>query len=756
MCFWLSCGGFPPLRPPSFHSSVPLLWVAYLAARLTMSEPGSFSPPFASLSDAHSGPSYISAEAVDADVLLPPGPVGHEGDGDDTSLLSEEDEDFDLPAAPPGCRWVIEAPDGTFVDPAVAVPSPSANSSEARELIGEAEKRLRLTFSGSTDSICCSSVFLAREKFGGSCLVALGSCDDVCRLYLFSPFQLRVPPQQHSASDPPFSPLVQGSQHEPVRDEGSSIRGPAAREKRTDLGRIARCPASPSAAVSIEPSSVLSEGKDTISSVTFSFDGSLVACGCFDGDVRVYRVSSTPHTASHCGGDSLSSHVGASAAPSSPPSASATKEAGEHISVLAPQIRFSTSLVETLKGPSADVTDAVFHPRGYALLAASADRTAWVWLIPASLARQKPEDMSDGSRGKPDGTARKNTLPTAQALSVFVGAAPLTSCAYSGDGKLCLVGGEDGTLSAFNPKNGEAVFSLQHPLREPAALHPTVRAHVPLRNLAAEQNEDEEGAGPSGIVCLRVFSVGGSTGEERIISVGYENGWILVLHENGGKVLVSAAAHSGHSVEAIELIGRTRSGTSEGSESADVDAQNRHWLVTGGLDGYVLVWDIARRTVKHSISVNSLPSRRNQASRRRSVQKASVELRDTRVGVKESEADDRSDPSVEEDMSAYEEAGVTKILAHPGGLPVFCVGTTDGRVILLDVRTGDDLCVWAAHEGAVMEIQDIFTEVGEASKNGAQQDLWGVVTAGDDGAGRAWAIQPLAELAKNVQQLTAG
>ena len=69
---------------------------------------------------------------------------------------------------------------------------------------------------------------------------------------------------------------------------------------------------------------------DTVTSVGFNFDGSLALTGAYDGKVQIWNTA-------------------------------------------------TGALVQCLEGPD-DIEWAVWHPRGNAVLAGSADGTAWMWL----------------------------------------------------------------------------------------------------------------------------------------------------------------------------------------------------------------------------------------------------------------------------------------------------------------------------------------------------------------------------------------
>lgn len=69
---------------------------------------------------------------------------------------------------------------------------------------------------------------------------------------------------------------------------------------------------------------------DTVTSVGFNFDGSLALTGAYDGKVQIWNT-------------------------------------------------VTGAMVQCLEGPD-DIEWAVWHPRGNAVLAGSADGTAWMWL----------------------------------------------------------------------------------------------------------------------------------------------------------------------------------------------------------------------------------------------------------------------------------------------------------------------------------------------------------------------------------------
>ncbi|PFH34028.1 WD domain, G-beta repeat-containing protein [Besnoitia besnoiti] len=655
------------------------------------------------------------SQAVDAEFVLPRGEgaeddvsmndEGPEDDEDDGDEVDEDESGF--PAAPPGCRWVIETPEGEFLD------MDDASASVCPELVAEASRRLRATCEGATDALVAAASLSSPSRFGGRPLVALGSCDDKCRLYLLRSSSLVAEGREALSADAAAGPLA------------------------------------------LQPSAVLSEGKDTVSATAFSFDGKLLACGCFDGDVRVYLIPADD-----------------SAASSSSPSSSSSSSSASASSVSAEA--FPVSLLHALTGPAQDVTAVAFHPRGYAVLAASADQTAWVWLLPASLS-----------------SAKRAAAPVV--LSVFVGSAPLTACAFSADGRNCIVGAEDGSVSVYEAKSGQTLFAFAHPalnpqVQDPGAFVPRPQllgfgrdAAAPLR---ADGDAEEDAETARGVVALKLFAGGAdeaaaAAGLEGLVCVGYEDGWILLFHEKTGKIHFASSAHLG-SVEAVEFVPPpvaaspaapapatptptpTPTPTAVAADELDsplgleffapsprADRASRvgalaAWreqlqqgcLVTAGLEGGVFVWSLSQKKVRASLSLAALSRAAFPAL--------------AAAAAKSAEGAEGEARAAEEGPALFAaEEGFTRICRHPRGLPLALAGTTEGKLVLLDLRRGEPLSVWAAHAGAVMEIRSLARGApGELPR----EREWEVLSAGEDGLGKLWSFDVLEELRGGASQ----
>ncbi|KFH18118.1 WD domain, G-beta repeat-containing protein, partial [Toxoplasma gondii MAS] len=677
--------------------------------------------------------SFLDPEhCVDAALAVPASEVDDDAsmDDDDASMdEDEEGEDAGFPEAPPGCRWVIETPEGEFLD----LPSASASSPF---LLDEAARRLQAVCEGAEDAIVSGSV--SPLRLGADRLVALGSCDDKCRLYL-------VPSLSRSLS-------------------GGASASPAL----------------------LAPVAVLDEGKDTVSATAFSLDGRLLACGCFDGDVRIYSIPSSSSSSSPSSSPSSSassSSSSPSSSPSSPPSSSSGSSASSSGSSSSSALE--ASMLHHLKGPTADVTALAFHPRGYAVLAVSADQTAWVWLLPTSTEKR-------GSRA-----------PAPVTLSVFVAGAPLTACAFGAEGKTCIVGAADGSVNVFEAKTGRALSAFLHPAFEPLAKAPGVCVRRPQTvgfgagRQAGRGKEEEEAdnATPRGVVTLRVFARptagrsaekaqgdgGFGSGLEGLVCVGFEDGWIFLFNEKTGKAVFVSAAHTS-SVEAVEFLppgAETQETDPEESlavaffatrlergldgEKPETNAREAiltaaavraAWqgqlaqgcLLTAGLDGDLLVWNIAQRNVRAALSLSAL-SVASFASR--SSSSVSPPLSKPAQTYEHDASEDPGRQERTDDQLFGKDEGVTRLCLHPGGLPIVAAGTTNGNVLLVDLRQGEAVGVWAAHEtGAVMELLALEPHAAKGESEDACRGaeglrLWPILSAGEDGLGKLWAVDVL-------------
>mmetsp|Transcript_7450 Transcript_7450/g.13022 ORF Transcript_7450/g.13022 Transcript_7450/m.13022 type:complete len:490 (-) Transcript_7450:46-1515(-) len=188
-----------------------------------------------------------------------------------------------------------------------------------------------------------------------------------------------------------------------------------------------------------------------------------------------------------------------------------------------------------LEGPS-DVEWISFHPKGGSvLLAGSGDGTLWMFHIPLN-----------------------------RCLQVFVGhEQAVTAGAFSPDGKWALSASADGTLRIWAPKTGlnKHVFRL----------------------------------GEAGLTCMA--TKGGSDG--MLVMVGSEDGQAHVCHIGNKKVVASLR----HFDPPAGTGGAMGSGVDEDEEEMEypmsVEAvgfspSQSNWCATGGVDGKLKIWDLAR------------------------------------------------------------------------------------------------------------------------------------------------------------------
>mmetsp|Transcript_39563 Transcript_39563/g.93159 ORF Transcript_39563/g.93159 Transcript_39563/m.93159 type:complete len:443 (-) Transcript_39563:269-1597(-) len=123
--------------------------------------------------------------------------------------------------------------------------------------------------------------------------------------------------------------------------------------------------------------------KDSVSQVAFSHDGQYAATGSYDGTVRIWTSS----------GD----------------------------------------LVHALEGPSKEIEWLLWHPKGHAILAGSADTMAWMWWA-----------------------------PTGKLMQIFAGHAQSVNCGcWAMGGKLICTGSADCGIIVWNPRAGTPQQHLQ-------------------------------------------------------------------------------------------------------------------------------------------------------------------------------------------------------------------------------------------------------------------------------------------------------
>lgn len=672
---------------------------------------------------------------------------------------------------------------------------------------------LEVVLKGARDALCCAAVgavgacgeaIPANTDHDAVLLAALGSCDDACRVYVL-PASAQ---QQQGDTSGNRRPCAGNSSRR------NQQKGAAPRQK---MGAAA----------------TLREGHETVSAAAFSFDNQLLACGCFDGIVRVYRpqVTRTPNKANTRSPLSCRSHVEnqgpltqlervVTATQPEAEGLAAQYAGGRRIEGVRPpdlpvemrrngdvaeDIGVSVDLVEELRGCTADVVDVAFHPRGYALLVASADHTAWVWLLPPSIVKDSTSKAS-GSRG-------------AVPLTVFAGAAPLTCGCFSSSGREGIVGAVDGTVSVFSAKNGALLYVVKHPgialpvrqrqqeqQQEPCSVV-TLRlssscSAVPLmrRRLGAGGHSDDPSA--IGDVCRPVHAVAGAAAgepaseaksltnekeqpEDILLGVGYENGWIALIRAAGGDVILAEQEHAHKAVESVSFIKITAGNRAMATRAAEEKYGFAccYLFASGGLDGRVLIWDVTHKCIRAVVvaaDAAPVPGVANCIDSGKLQRQLTSAAGVTRLVVLQgfhldfcgmhSEAlqpESRREHQWLQQQHHVQQFQMQQQLLR--GVALICAGCTDGRLLVLDIRTGQVLLQWQAHVGAVMDLVALPVEDdtatterrataeqtaqpgalgGNAGVGLSQQQqgvskcscCWRILSAGDDGLGKVWRV----------------
>ena len=267
------------------------------------------------------------------------------------------------------------------------------------------------------------------------------------------------------------------------------------------------------------------------------------------------------------------------------------------------------------EGPT-DVEWLCFHPKGgTVLLAGSGDGTVWMFHIPLN-----------------------------KCLQVFVGHEQGVSAgAFSPDGRWALSASADGTVRLWAPKTGVC------------------------KHIFRFGNNNEE---PAGLTCLATH--GGSDGQ--LIMVGAEDGKAHVCHI-GTKKVVASLRHFDQPVNVMNSSDEDEEMEVPMSvEAVGFSPNNPNWCATGGVDGLLKIWDLARDgQCRHTCKTEE------------------------------------------------ENEGITRLRWHPT-LPLIFVATGRGRIYIWDARNGCLLHTLTGHTNIVNEIDLHFMQDGNAV----------VVSGGDD------------------------
>eukprot|EP00923_Selenidium_pygospionis_P009767 GHVN01016797.1.p1 GENE.GHVN01016797.1~~GHVN01016797.1.p1 ORF type:complete len:663 (+),score=232.18 GHVN01016797.1:143-2131(+) len=193
-----------------------------------------------------------------------------------------------------------------------------------------------------------------------SLIIASGSCDERCRVY-----RLKV-----------------GDVMKPTSDE-SGVSKVNELSEVSEVGKM-NAIASPDVALlrrkcDIKFGSSQDVGfTDTVSEVTFSWDGKYLAASCFDGSIGVFEWSKQPVCEVVKGSkDKVSEVVKGSEGKVTDLDEMMIDVKDENESTI-----MGYNLLHHLTGPGGDLEWCKFHPKGYALLAGCGDSTLWLWWAP--------------------------------------------------------------------------------------------------------------------------------------------------------------------------------------------------------------------------------------------------------------------------------------------------------------------------------------------------------------------------------------
>ncbi|KAL8269448.1 hypothetical protein Esti_006638 [Eimeria stiedai] len=559
-----------------------------------------------------------------------------------------------LPPAPPGCRWITEGPGGRLVE----LPPPQQQQQEG---LGEASDS-----SSDADAAAAEEeggppkeLLLHPQLLEGRRRWLLATCeaagDTVCAMAIKQQQQQQQQQEQQQQQQelPPLLAVGASDDLCWLFDLTSVVPAAAAA---TAAARAAAAAAS-GEQQQLAAAVTLGEASDSVSCVAFSSDGLLLACGSFDGCVRVYSVAAAAAAAAAAG---AAGAAGAAA---------------------------GGALLQELKGPCEGIAALAFHPRGYGLLAASEDQTAWVWLLPSSWGTAAAAAAGAAAGLKP-----------AVTLSVFAAPAPLTCCAFVSSGSRCLVGGASGALCLYTAKDGSSLVSLEAPPFDPQAKAVETLGPVPPPHTSSSSSGSMEVDGRD-------------EGEARgCCLAGYENGYIVVVSEETLKVLLCVRAHAA-AVETLLLVdpNHALAAAARGPQGA-----SGALFLSGGLDGKVRLWDLSKKTVKLTLDCRYTPIHTPPSS-------------------------NSNDSSSSSSSSSRDGEGVVRMLLHPE-LPLLLAASSYGLLRAFDCRSSSSRCcdLWTAHPAAIMDMQQI-----SSSSNSSSGSRDWVIASGDaDGGIAVWGLDP--------------
>ncbi|CDI78328.1 WD domain, G-beta repeat-containing protein, putative [Eimeria acervulina] len=635
-----------------------------------------------------------------------------------------------LPPAPPGCRWMTEGPDGSLIDlqqqqqqqqhqqqegdledlssddEAAAAEAAAAATADAADGDGppkelllhpqllESRKRwLLAACEAAGDTVCCLAFNRPQQQQQqqqqqkeqqqqqqqqqqqAPPFLAVGASDDLCRLYDLTKLS---PPAAAAAAATAAAAAATAA-------AAASSPDTAAAEATADVEEQHL-----SAAVTLR------DAGDSVSCVSFSSDGLLLACGSFDGCVRVY-----------------STQAAAAAAAAADTAAAA---AGKGV------------LLQELRGPCEGIAAVSFHPRGYALLAASEDKTAWVWLLPPSWGSPAAAAAAAAAAG---GGGGAQGLKPAVVLHVFAAASPLTCCCFSSSGSRCLVGGACGAVSLFAARDGQIVSSFVHPTADSQARAAAAAGPVAPRSSSSSSSSNgmdlDEEAEEQGAVCLAVDT------PHSCCLVGYEDGYILGINEETGKAFVSVRGHAA----AVECLLPVHPKHRLYASSWGPQGPSATLLIfSAGLDGKIRLWNLSKKTVKLTFDCTYTPV---------PVGPSASSSSSSSSGSSGSNSSGSSSSS----SSSSEGEGVVRLLLHPEQ-PLLLAGTSFGLMRAFNCSSssssnsskGSSECldIWTAHPSPVMDLQQISSSSSSSSRD------WIVASGDSEGGVYIWALDPRALL----------